>query len=289
VVWIGAAIATIALYVPGYQTSRAFCRCAQLYNPRQASPVDGLSIFFALIGNVIPGGGTRPVHSVVRFELVGVVLFASAVFIIVQSWRQRSSTERLPIPLLLIIFSLAFDVSITLGREGAGPTGAVNGNRFIMPNLILLVAIVMYAWAHFRRRPSTPAGDRWRSHLASSAFIVLAILFIVQVTVATGFGFLNGRGSYTSRIEEARQAVNQDRLPARYAPCEVCVESFFSDTTPQKVRVATDDGLGEFRPGLVGHYRELGQPPLYPACLTAVPPRASARTGRKKPLPPTTS
>ena len=114
-------------------------------------------------GGVVLGGTTNPVAtgSVTRFEVVGVILFIVAGFILVQSVRTRVPGTRVPLPLLLIGFSLAVDVTIALGRTVSGPAGAVGSNRYVMTNLILVTGIVMYGWAHVRPK-SSARGRRLR-------------------------------------------------------------------------------------------------------------------------------
>lgn len=103
-VWLGAVIVTVALYLPGYNFGegntcipQASCSTAVLLH----HPLTALGYFFALIGNVVPGGvGTGGTgNGVARFVVVGVALFAVAVFVLFQSWRHRASTEHPPLPL----------------------------------------------------------------------------------------------------------------------------------------------------------------------------------------------
>ncbi len=149
--WLGAALATTVLYLIGYSFNQSSCSpyfgCTPT-NPL-THPIAALHFYLVLIGNVIPGGfleGTP--HNYLRFVLVGLlVLFASG-WIIVQSWRFRQTTERVPLPMLLIGFALLVDLTIMWGRLGGGLFYAVGGNRYVLPNIVLLAGIVMYAWTH---------------------------------------------------------------------------------------------------------------------------------------------
>ena len=117
-------------------------------------------------------------------------------------------------------------MTITLGR-GAGGVFAL-GNRYVMPNLILLTGIVMYACAHIPPRRLLTARDTWRTRLAGLALFALALFLIVQVTGATEFGLMNGGATSKSRTEQAQHAVNLDRLPADPEwRCEVFAEFEF--------------------------------------------------------------
>ena len=212
--WFGAMIITVVLYFPGYGFSNDGCHTVSDCSPSIAlhNPLTILGFFFALIGNVVPGGiyfgGVfHLVHNAARFEVVGVALFAAAVFILVQSWRHRASTERFPLPLLLIGFALLFDVTVSLGRGLMGPFGAANSNRYVMANLILLTGIVMYALAHIPHRLRA-ANAPWRRRCAWLALCALALFLVVQVTEATGFGLTNGRATNQSLTGGARLEVN---------------------------------------------------------------------------------
>jgi hypothetical protein len=267
--WLGATIVTVLLYFPGYDFSNNGCLAGQNCSLSTAlnHPLTALGFFFALLGDVIPGGVVpggviHPVGNTTRFVVVGVVLFVSAVFILVQSWRHRASSERLPVPLLLIAFSLVFDLTIAVGRSGQGPTGALDSNRYVMANLMLVTGIVIYAWAHLPRHLAIAGDGRWRAYATWLSSLAVAIFLIVQATVATGFGVTNGRAIHGSGNEEARQLVNLNRVAPQYRVCEVYVLLVLSAS----FRDASEDRLGEFRPSSYRYYRGLGPPKLFPGC-----------------------
>jgi hypothetical protein len=278
-IWVGATIVSLALYFPGYDVNNNGCFRAAACSPRVAihHPLTALKFFFALLGNIIPGGisfggDDHAVHSLARFEVVGIALFATAIFIFVQSWRFRASKERFPLPLLLIGFSLLWDVTVTLGRSAGGATVAVTTDRYVMANLILLTGIVMYAWARIppRRLPATDGA--WKIRTAWLALLALALFLVVQVTGATGFGLTNARTVSMSLTEEARLIVNEDRVPSQNRYCETYVEfGYQAAWSASKMRIAAAEQLGEFRPTSYRYFRELGPPPLFPLCSRTVP------------------
>ncbi len=148
--WIGAMVVTSAVYFSGYNVAMAGCLSGNGCRRGVAfsHPLRALRYVILMIGNVIPGGYLgSPVKDLARFEVIGAALLIGAAFIIVQSWRYRRSAEHLPIPLFLIVFALLFDVTIAIGRTGAGPRDAIVSNRYVMPNVILLTGIVIYALA----------------------------------------------------------------------------------------------------------------------------------------------
>ena len=150
-IWFGTMLGAVAAYLPGYRfnqgnTCVAAARCTTSFELHH--PLTSASFFFALIGNVIPGpiaGFSAHLASPARFVVVGLALFAAALFVLVQSWRLRASAEALPLPALLVVFGLLFDLTIAVGRSGSGIAEAVTFNRYVMANLILLTGIVLYA------------------------------------------------------------------------------------------------------------------------------------------------
>ena len=270
-VWLGTMILLLALYLPGYNFSNNGCFPAATCSPRVAfhHPLTALTFFFAVIGNVIPGGVVNPVHNFARFEVVGAVLFAAAVFILVRSWHSRVSADRTPLPFLLIAFALAFDLTIALGRSASGASGAVNNNRYVMANLILLTGIVIYAWSFVPALQLPPTDWTPRFYATVLTLLSLAILVVIQTAVAIGFGQKDGQASEASRIESAQLLINQDSVPSQYRGCELYAEFFEQPgLTILRVREAAEDQLGEFRPSSYERYRIDGppSPALFPEC-----------------------
>ena len=276
-------VGTVALYLPGYDVHDNGCLRGCTPSVAVHHPVTVARFFFSLIGNVIPGGILyfSPIRNFDRFEVVGVVLFAVAIFIVIQSWRHRADEEQVPLPLLLIGFSLTFDVTIALGRGGTGPLGAVSTNRYVMPNLILLTAIVMYAWKH---RPCAPLTES--DHGPS-------------VGIRRVGRLLGGPGEGSDRLRSGQRRAwsmppgvrapgsssTRTGSPRRSDACLQGQVLFFqagalpSFTT--KLRAAEQDRLGEFEPVPYRYYRRQGPPQvLFGGCATPSSARspASART-----------
>jgi hypothetical protein len=168
--------------------------------------------------------------------------------------------------MLMICFALLWDAETALGRTGLGLSVLISVNRYILPNIVLLTGIVMYAWAH--RPPfslSLAGSSRW-PNLTSLAMLLLAGLVVVQVFVSTSYGLSNGREVHNAFVESARLWVNLDRVPAQYRSCEVDVvlnERLFSGLPPPEIAA---DRLGEFGPTSYRYFRMLGPPPLSPIC-----------------------
>ncbi len=274
ITWIGSMLVTVVVYFWGYHVTSsciggASGSCSTSFALQH--PFSAVKYLFTLIGNVIPGGGSWgndffPITHFARFEILGGAIFAAAGFILVQSWRHRLSSERFPLPLLLILFSLSFDLIITIGRSEQGLNEAIMGNRYVLPNLILLTAIVIYAWAHIpHHRPAhgTSLGD----YLAWLGLLGLSALLLVQVPSATDFGITNGRDSALYLTEQARFAVNLDRVPTREKSCNLNFYVFVGispslEVGEQQINLAARSQLGEFQKSSYKHYRALGLPKL---------------------------
>src|ERR1019366_3062285 len=103
--------------------------------------------FIVLVGNVVPTSvQSLQARYLLAYELLGAAICGVAVFVVVQSIRERRR-QASPLPLVLVAFGLLFDLMIALGHLGEGLLSAGIA-RFTMPNLILLVGIVVYAWGH---------------------------------------------------------------------------------------------------------------------------------------------
>lgn len=272
-VWIGSMLVTIAIYLPGYNFNDNGCHPSWNCSPEVAldHPLRTLNFLFVMIGNVIPEGRWTqttdgiPTQSYSRFELVGVGIFAVALFICVQSWRSRKERERFPLPLLLIVFSLLFDIMLSLTRSSAGMFDAIFGNRYVMPNLILLTGIGIYGWAHIpQHRPALRAP--LRVVLTWIAVFTLATFMVVQAVTSIGFGLKSAQSDSLYLTDQARVAVNLDRMPPSDRGCEAgyvfdVPEAWNrSNFLVNEIHTASEVQLGEFQPNSDRYYRELGLP-----------------------------
>jgi hypothetical protein len=272
--WLGIAALAVALYLPGYDFGNNGCIPATNCSPGASlhHPLTAFGYFFALMGNVAPGGVPFyfPPRALTRFVVLGLALCATALFILVQSWRRRASDERLPLPLLLIGFSMAFDATITLARSAVGVEGAVNSDRYVMANLILLIGIAIYALKHIPPlRVPTGRGDLWMYARWASA-LALTVLLFAQVKDSTDFGLTNGRLNDEAMQASARFFVNLDRIPIQDRSCELAGVLFGQPGSMpffvQKLRGAVEDEFGQFNPNSYRSYREQGFGKLSPNC-----------------------
>ena len=144
-IWVASGAVTTLLYVRGYVFT-AGCigpakNCSIAANASRPGHLVGY--YFTLTGDVV---GVAVRWPSVYEHLLGVLILAAAVFVIVRSIQTHDHT-RVPLPLLMIVFALLFDLTVALGRAGERNAAGQQG-RYTMPNLILLAGLVAFAWAH---------------------------------------------------------------------------------------------------------------------------------------------
>ncbi len=233
-VWVGVAVVTTAVYFIGFNPHNNGCfSTARGCSPAFAleHPVISAKFFTALVGNVIPTAGlnfyfnSNIVHSGAH-EILGLVITAVAVFVVVQSIRERRHRLDLPVPLALVAYALLADLLITIGRAGTGAVGAIVQTRYSMGNILLLVGIVAYAWNHLPVR--TQAADtRLSFRIRVVGLALLAVFVVVQCVESTDFGMSNGSAQKGTTQSEGQFLANFDRIPVADQQCEVDHVIFF--------------------------------------------------------------
>lgn len=280
-VWLGLTALTIAVYLPGYNVGegnvcpiRAQCALPSVLG----HPSIVFGFFVTLVGNVIipsndevnklNGAYHLVLPDTVRFEVLGIVLLVVAVYILIRSWRDRHSRERLPLPLLLIVFSLLSDAEITMSRSGLGIPDAVT-NRYVLENLILLTGIVIYVLARVRKQAPWVMHGAFRVQVNYLVIFALTVFVVIQVTTSTQFGLTNGGATQTLGREQAQFFVNINREENESPSCVLFMEGVAGLATaagPTAIlHEAIEDHLGEFQSNSYRHYRNLG-PWLLPGC-----------------------
>jgi hypothetical protein len=233
-----------------------------------------------MIGNVIPSGylGTF-LHPPTQFgmdELRGGVLLIVALVVVVLGVRERRTQQRIPVPILLISFAILFDVMISLGRANGTLLGALDNNRYVMPNLILLLGIIAYALAQVSAWRRTPDTNNVRFFGRSLMLGALAIFFVVQVVVAAQFGIRNGNFTTAFAKNDARLVVNLDRIPPSARGCELNLAMFSGIYTihtavAKALPILADaraDHLSIFQPTMLRTLRAEGPPVLDSQCTS---------------------
>jgi len=235
--------------------------------------------FLMLVGGVFPTYGSWSVFDAYAYtgqdaglhQFIGAGLLIAAIYVVIQSIRQRRYQSN-PLPVLLIAYGLLFDLLITRSRVGEG-IGQFTSGQYVMPNLVLLVGIVVYIWAHFpplaERRGTIPT-RRWLGVVGAAA---LTLLLAVQCVLGTMYGIAGGRARHQGAVTDARVLVNHYRLSDTQWACETAVAvmlwtspqlatSYFDHAIPLALR----DGLSLFQSD-VAEYRREG-PPRISECDT---------------------
>ena len=125
----------------------------------------------------------------------------AAALVVGLSLLERRTKRRLPLPILLITFGVLYDLTVAVGRATVEPGALIN--RYVMPNLLVLLGIVVYALAHIPSWRATTGKGTLRYVVPRAALATLAILLIIQSVIATRVGIeivmLRSRPPHTTR------------------------------------------------------------------------------------------
>jgi hypothetical protein len=219
-------------------------------------PVTMVKFVLVELGNVVPTTSqTLGTH-----ELIGSVLLLASVFVVVICVRERTSPGRRPLPVALVMFGLLFDGSTALGRLGFGVVDA-KSTRYTMANLLVLVGILSFAWAHLNSGPDASAPVVRLRSARLVGIVPLAGFLVLQLVTATQFGFTTARTTRTDRVFDAQTVVNLDSIPSPEA--QQLVSSFVYPNLAALrplLRQAEADHIGDFAPGPYRFYRSKGPP-----------------------------
>jgi hypothetical protein len=135
-----------------------------------------------------------------------------------------------------------------------------------MPNLLIVVALVSYFWAHM------PLLRDWREGLARARVLVGIglVALLLQVVIASQAGISQASTAYARQQVAARLVVNLDRIPVGQRGCYTFYGEFgylyFSPdaATFPGFAMARHDQLSVFTPALFRKYRAEGLPTIPP-------------------------
>ncbi len=272
-IWISAALIAVAIYFHGYRSATTLCipasACSLTFGP--SHPVLLAKFFFLIVGNVVPTAASKAQynwaapyqpHALGAHQLLGVIICIAGAYVVVQMIRERR-WQMSPLPLVLIVFAVLFDLDIALARVGQGLLSAVQyGDRYALPNVVMIVGIAVYGWSRIiSERPgeSRSSIDR-RRLLRGLGICVLSALVAAQLGLTTYFGVIEGSISQQERVVAARIAVNLDQSPAGERPCYL--GGYLINLLDQWRQFAIHDQLSVFQPGLDTQYKAAGLPRL---------------------------
>jgi hypothetical protein len=253
-IWLLAAALTTAIYFWGFNFQTTGGGGSPGFALRH--PIGLAKFILAEIGNVIP---TTNVFDLRLHEIVGLLVFIIAGYVVVRCVRDRKSQSDCPLPVALIAFGILFDGSIALGRLKIGVVQAL-APRYTMANLLVLFGIVAYAWAH------VPAGTLrvGGRQLTTARKVTLALLMtfvVVQVGTSTKWAITSGRTTRAYRIIAAQTIVNLDKMSGSAGQAYVSSYVYPNLTALEPfLRVAERDHISDFAPGPYRFYRAKGPP-----------------------------
>jgi hypothetical protein len=253
--WVTASVVTTFLYFRGFDFSpKATGGGSSGYALHHVLPT--LAFVLALIGNVFPTSGPRAgLH-----EVIGAVILVGALGIVVGSIRSVRRSATLPLPLLLVVFALLFDLSIAAGRVSFG-IGRADAPRYTMANLLILVALAIYVFSLPRTRPAEGGSPFAARTVLIGTGLVLVILGQVALSTAVG---LPAASAWTKRIEAGDAIVvhlysipqpNRTLLFGGYV-----FPSLAYATNAHWVQMVHRDHLGELAPATAAQYRHATPP-----------------------------
>jgi hypothetical protein len=265
--WLAAGAGTSTLALWGYRFQPLGCSVAGTLHFNCAGNVSSFAIHhlartgeFVLVelGEVIPNSDASTLWLT---GLLGASILILAGTVVIRSLRHRHDSGNC-LPVALILFGLLFDLVVAVGRVQFLTISAPQSS-YTMPNLLILTAIVTYAWSNIRLELHGP--HRLRSQLLA---VVTAVVLVVQLGLTTSSGIANARSFDQYLRTGARLVVNLDDIPSGEKGCYALYGVFaylifypgafhyvgFTD--------AQKDHLSVFSPSLLDRYRAEGLPDI---------------------------
>jgi hypothetical protein len=200
-VWILAALVTIVMYFWGVQRGQT-----GFYSSTWRHPLEVLQSVLANIGDVFPTSSP----DVGLHDAIGAVLLLAAAFVVVSSFRERRALVESVLPVVLIVFAVLFDPFVASNRLLFGVVPSL-APRYTMANLLLLLAIIVYALRHLGSPDKARLRQSSRARLA--IFGILTVVIASQFVLSTHNGLNRAQASKESMVLGNRIIVNQVRIP----------------------------------------------------------------------------
>jgi hypothetical protein len=266
--WVATSICTAAAALWGYRPAPLGCSVGGAFQLRCPGSVStyglehpGRLAEFVLValGQILPNTNERTLW---LNGVLGAAFLLVVSYVVYQLLRHDWGLRNC-VPLALIAFGLLSDLLIAVARVEFQSAAA--SSIYTMPNILVLLAVIMYFWA----RP-----PRFVVHNSASAWAAgcgVGVLLVLQVAMSVNLG-VEGARDFDRRVETgARLVVNLDRIPAAEKGCyEVYGEFVYLLFAPN---VSTYPAFGEarrdrltvFSPTLYRIYRAEGLPEI-PQC-----------------------
>ncbi len=205
--WLGAGLATTALYFAGYHAGTAGGRPLS-YGVEH--PVMALDYLLVAIGGFVPGlyllVGTVPPAQTVATGVVGAIVLAAAAAVTLGWVRVGRREPDLQVAVALFLFAALFDAALVVGRLGLGVAQAA-ASRYTTYDLLWPVGIWL-GLAAFRRR------TRRRSSVVLAGGLAALVCFTAaQMGLAYRAGLPLGTTTRARRLEAAEIVANFRHVP----------------------------------------------------------------------------
>ena len=278
-VWLGAAAVTTGLYFWNFNLAGTNSLCIKHCGVGYSLSHPGLTLSYwtRMVGNIIPSRPSSfgPVRSLLpgptgAMQIVlGGILTAAAVFVVIQSLRERRRKPMVALPLGIVAFALLADMMIVSGRVSLGSPGSA---EYTLTQTILLAGLYIFAWEHSYEllavaRPVRRGG--WK--IAISACVGLSLLVLVSVFASAQFGLDEAEAVSANQQQSGQLAVNMAEVPKDLQSCyvDLIIDQdllALNDLgfTRASIDVAEHDKLAMFGPAVIGQFRAEGPPRLGP-------------------------
>jgi hypothetical protein len=277
--WLGAAAVTTGLYFWNFDLAGTNSLCVKNCGVGFALLHPGLTLSYwtRMVGNIIPSRPVTfgPVRSLLpgptgAMQIVlGGILTAAAVFVVIQSLRERRRKPMVALPLGIVIFAILADLMIVSGRVSLGSPGSA---EYTLTQTVLLAGLYIFAWDHWYEllavaRPVRRGG--WK--IAISACVGLSLLVLVSVFASAQFGLDEAEAVSANQQLSGQLAVNMAEVPKDLQSCYVdliidqnllALHALWF--TRAEIDLAERDKLAMFGPAVIGQFRAEGPPRLGP-------------------------
>jgi hypothetical protein len=261
--WSASAVITGALYFYGFDFGSTHSDTSYLLS----NPIAGVRTFFFVIGDVFGGKITdnngafipnAPQASVSIVILLGIVLFAIAVWVIVVYGLRRDDASGRPVGVVMVVFGILYVLTIVVGRTSPSPTSG-GASRYTTFTLLIVAGCYLSLLSRPRARTRTP--ERRQPELTTkSTYLIVRWTLLCAVCLLVVLGSLVGIdfGRYWHQREEvmADVTVNLDKVS------DQTVDAYVAPGGAQYVRpgarIASNLHLSLFATSAVSHYSKVG-------------------------------
>jgi len=277
--WAVAAVLTTIVYFDGYNNYNSQQGELGGYGYVLAHPLDAVKFFFYAIGDVI---GAQPSQTSSNGPVIGlgVVIFATAIVVLVHCNRRRHETDGSPLGSALICFGLLFAATVTEGRVVLG-IGLAAQSRYTTFDLLIPIgcylAVLNWGSSGGGHHPLLPSRaidsveSSWTPHRAMDRVLlpvlaaILAGVIGLQVVLGLTNGLSGGQAAQRLLVKSADVLVNIQH--ASSAQVKYCLYPFEAPSaTRREAQFLRHNSLGVFATSDASKFVKQGLAPTV-SCL----------------------